>query len=512
METMETIISIRPIIAVLIATVASLLIMVTPKKPNLRETWSVLGAVGTFLTVLSMTPQILAGKVFEITPFVILPGISMKFRVDALGMIFGTIASFLWILVTFYNIGYMRSLKEHAQTRYYFCFAVAIVGAVGVAFSGNLFTLYFFYEVITIFTYPLVAHHQDEEAYEGARKYMVYLTGTAKSFLLPAVILTYVLAGTLDFAPSGITKGIFPATADPTLVTITYILFMAGFAKAAIMPFHNWLPSAMVAPTPVSALLHAVAVVKAGVFCTSRVMLSVFGVGLLNSLNLGIPTAYAASFTILAASIIALTKDDLKARLAYSTVSQLSYVILGVALLTPSAVTGGLIHIANHAFSKITLFMCAGSIYVALHTKKISEMGGIARQMPFTIAAFSIAAMSMIGVPLVCGFVTKWYIALGALQAHQSFFLIVLLASTILNTGYFFPVILKTIFGKPREGDPGALHGEGLHEAPAFMVIPLFLTAIGSIVMGLYPDYFMNIVKAVDPDYLLHIAKAVFRS
>lgn len=509
---METIISIRPVIAVLIATVASLLIMFTPKRPNLRETWSVLGAVATFLTVLSMTPAVLAGKAFEYTPFVILPGISMKFRVDALGMIFGTISSFLWILVTFYNIGYMRSLKEHAQTRYYFCFAVAIVGAVGVAFSGNLFTLYFFYEVITIFTYPLVGHHQDEEAYEGARKYIVYLTGTAKSFFLPAVILTYILAGTLDFAPSGITKGIFPPTANPVLVTITYILFMAGFAKAAMMPFHNWLPSAMVAPTPVSALLHAVAVVKAGVFCTSRVMLSVFGVGLLNSLNLGIPTAYAASFTILLASIIALTKDDLKARLAYSTVSQLSYIILGVALLTPNAVTGGLIHIANHAFSKITLFMCAGAIYVSLHTKKISEMGGIAKQMPFTIAAFSIASLSMIGVPLVCGFVTKWYLALGALQAHESIFLIVLLASTILNTGYFFPVIYKTIFDKPREGDPAALHEGQRHEAPAIMVIPLLLTALASILMGLYPDYFMNIVKAVDPDYLLNIAKAVFRS
>jgi multicomponent Na+:H+ antiporter subunit D len=512
METMETIISIRPVIAVLFATVASLLIMATPKKPNLRESWSVLGAIATFLTVLSMTPAVLAGKAFEYTPFVILPGISMKFRVDALGILFGTISSFLWILVTFYNIGYMRTLNEHAQTSYYFCFAVAIVGAVGVAFSGNVFTLYFFYEVITIFTYPLVAHHQDEEAYEGARKYMVYLTGTAKSFLLPAVILTYVLAGTLDFQPSGIVKGIFPATANPYLVTLTYILYMAGFAKAAIMPFHNWLPSAMVAPTPVSALLHAVAVVKAGVFCTSRVMLSVFGVKILNDLNLGIPTAYAASFTILLASIIALTKDDLKARLAYSTVSQLSYVILGVSLLTPNAVTGGLLHIANHAFSKITLFMCAGSIYVALHTKKISEMGGIARQMPFTIAAFSIASLSMIGVPLVCGFVTKWYIALGALQAHASVFLIVLLASTILNTGYFFPVILKTIFDKPREGDPAAHHGNAMHEAPMVMVVPLLLTSIFSIVMGLYPDYFMNIVKSMDPDYLLNIAKAVFRS
>jgi multicomponent Na+:H+ antiporter subunit D len=512
METVETIISAKPLIAVLIAAAASLLIMLTPKKPNLRETWSVLGAVATFLTVLSMTPAVLAGKAFEYTPFVILPGISLKFRVDALGLLFGTIASFLWILVTFYNIGYMRSLKEHAQTRYYFCFAVAIVGAVGVAFSGNLFSLYLFYEAITIFTYPLVAHHQDDEAYEGARKYMVYLTGTAKSFLLPAVVLTYVLAGTLDFAPSGITKGIFPETADPILVTITYILYIAGFAKAAIMPFHNWLPSAMVAPTPVSALLHAVAVVKAGVFCISRVMLSVFGVSLLDSLNLGIPTAYAASFTIIMASVIALTKDDLKARLAYSTVSQLSYVVLGVALLTPSGVTGGLIHIANHAFSKITLFMCAGAIYVSLRTKKISEMGGIARQMPFTIAAFSIAALSMIGVPLVCGFVSKWYIGIGTLQAHRSVFLIVLLTSTILNTGYFFPVILRAVFFKPKDCDPGAHHGNGLHEAPAFMVVPLFLTAVFSILMGIYPDYFMNIVSAMDPGYLTDMIKAVLLS
>jgi multicomponent Na+:H+ antiporter subunit D len=512
METMETIISLRPVIAVLFATIASFLIMFTPRKPNLRETWSVLGAVATFLTVLSMTPMVLAGKALEYTPFVILPGISMKFRVDALGILFGTISSFLWILVTFYNIGYMRTLNEHAQTRYYFCFAVAIVGAVGVAFSGNLFTLYFFYEIISIFTYPLVGHHQDEEAYEGARKYIVYLTGTAKSFFLPAIILTYILAGTLEFAPSGIVKGIFPATANPVLVTITYVLFMAGFAKAAMMPFHNWLPSAMVAPTPVSALLHAVAVVKAGVFCTSRVMLSVFGVATLNSLNLGIPTAYAASFTIIMASVIALTKDDLKARLAYSTVSQLSYIILGVALLTPSAVTGGLIHIANHAFSKITLFMCAGAIYVSLHTRSISEMSGIGRKMPFTMGAFGVASLSMIGVPLVCGFVTKWYLAIGALQSHHIFFLVVLLASTILNTGYFFPVVFKAFFGKPNDalvnGSPA--QGNSLQEAPAVMVVPLVITAIFSVLLGLYPDYFLNIVKAVDTKYLIHIAKVVF--
>jgi multicomponent Na+:H+ antiporter subunit D len=273
-------------------------------------------------------------------------------------------------------------------------------------------------------------------------------------------------------------------------------------AKAAIMPFHNWLPSAMVAPTPVSALLHAVAVVKAGVFCVSRVMLSVFGLEVLDRLFLGIPTAYAAGFTIVLASVIALTKDDLKARLAYSTVSQLSYVIIGVALLTPTAVTGGLLHIANHAFSKITLFMCAGAIYVALRTKKISEMGGIGRVMPFTLAAFGIASLSMIGVPLVCGFVSKWYMIRGAMEGHNTVFLLVFLVSTILNTGYFIPILTKAFFEPPGAALEHLHHGSGhtagrLHEAPVFMVVPLVLTAIASVIMGIYPDYFLNIVKAV---------------
>ena len=289
----------------------------------------------TFGTVLTFVPPVLNGQVLIYPLFMILPGIEVKFGADGLGLIFALVASFLWILATAYNIGYMRSLKEHAQTRYYFCFAVAIFGAVGVALAANVFTLYLFYEVITVFTYPLVAHHQDEEAYHGARKYLVYLMGTSKLFLLPAMILTYVLCGTLDFRLGDLARGIFPADADPTLVTITYALYVAGLAKAAIMPLHNWLPSAMVAPTPVSALLHAVAVVKAGVFSICRVLLSAFGVNLMDALGLGEATAVFAALTIVLASVIALTKDDLKARLAYSTVSQLSYVVLGVSMLTP---------------------------------------------------------------------------------------------------------------------------------------------------------------------------------
>jgi multicomponent Na+:H+ antiporter subunit D len=281
--------------------------------------------------------------------------------------------------------------------------------------------------------------------------------------------------------------------ANPGLVILTYVLFIAGLAKAAIMPFHNWLPSAMVAPTPVSALLHAVAVVKAGVFSVSRVILSIFGVETMDLLNLGLPTAYLVAFTILMASIIALSKDNLKAMLAYSTVGQLSYVIVGVAMLTPLAVSGGLIHIANHAFSKITLFFCAGAIYVAAHKKSISEMSGLGRAMPFTFGAFAIGSLSMIGMPGVAGFITKWYLLLGSMEAGQLGILMVLIASTLLNVGYFAPVAYKAFFGKPPEG----VTYDRIQEAPLTMLVPLLIAATISVIIGIFPDFMMSFVRAV---------------
>ncbi|MEW5773387.1 MAG: monovalent cation/H+ antiporter subunit D family protein [Thermodesulfobacteriota bacterium] len=488
---METTESLRLLVPLAATFAAPFGIWLARRDENRREAVSFAAAIVAFLGMLSLAPGVLSGEVPTLTLFTLLPGVTVKFCADGLTMVFGLLATFLWFWVTSYNIGYMRSLKEHAQTRYYFCFAVAIFGAVGVAMAANIFTLYLFYEIISVFTYPLVAHHQDDEAWEGARKYMVYLMGASKLFFLPAMALTYVLCGTLDFNLQDIVHGIFPADADPALVQLTYALYIAGLAKAALMPFHNWLPSAMVAPTPVSALLHAVAVVKAGVFSVSRVMLSGFGVDALHRLHLGIPTAYAAAFTIVAASLIALTKDDLKARLAYSTVSQLSYVIIGVAMLTPLAVQGGLMHIAHHGFSKITLFMGAGAIYVATHTKKISLMGGIGRRMPWTFGAFAIASLSMIGVPPVCGFVSKWYMVNGAVDIHQTILLCALLASTVLNAGYFTPVIIKAFFGKPAEG----VDLEHFSEAPMTMVAPLCLTAAVSVLLGLYPETFLNIVK-----------------
>ncbi len=490
---MHDIESARVLIPLLVPAAVALLIMGSGRWPNVREGWSVVGAAITFIAAMSMMPHVTGpmGGAYTLTLFEFFPGVAIKLRVDGMSLLFAGVSSFLWILAGFYCVGYMRGLNEHAQTRFYTCYAATIFGAVGVAFSGSVLTLYLFYEVVSICTYPLVMHHQDEAAYDGSRKYITYLMVTSKVLLLPAMVLIYVMTGTLDFA-TGTQAGIFPDTASRALVTVVYFLSVFGYAKAALMPFHNWLPSAMVAPTPVSALLHAVAVVKVGVFSVCRVMLYVFGVDLLKDYGLGLVTAYIAAFTVLAGSAIALTKDNLKARLAYSTISQLSYIVLGVALLTESGITGGLIHIPNHAFSKITLFFCAGAIMVAHKKTEISQLDGIGYRMPWTMAAFALASLSMIGVPPVAGFVTKWYLAVGTMQLHSVGLLTVLLASSLLNAGYFVPVVVRAFF--PKNGAAAEL---GYAEASPFMVVPLFCTAVLSVFFGFYPNLFLKLIEVV---------------
>ncbi len=487
-----TVSSAKLLIALLVPLLGTLGVMFMGKNENIREGISSLASIILFLLVASMIPAVLSGTTLTFHMFTILPGVTVTLRADAMSMIFALVASSLWTIAVFYSMGYMRAHKEHAQTRFNACFALAIFGAIGVAFSDNLFTLYLFYEIVSICTYPLVAHHQDAEGYNGARKYIIYLTTTAKAFLLPALILIYVLTGTLDFAPN-ISTGIFPPDVNKSLVIMLYIFCLFGFAKNGIMPFHHWLPGAMVAPTPVSALLHAVAVVKVGVFCTTRVMLYVFGVDTMHALNLGIPTAYFVGFTVIMASVLALSKNNLKERLAYSTISQLSYIIMGVALLTPAGIDGGLIHIVNHAFAKITLFFCAGAIYIAAHKKDISDMGGLGKTMPFTFGAFAIASLSMIGAPPVAGFVTKWSLLVGSIQAHQMGILLILIASTMLNVGYFAPITIKAFFGNRPEGETY----QGIKEAPLSMLIPILIACTISVLLGIFPNFMMQFVKAV---------------
>jgi multicomponent Na+:H+ antiporter subunit D len=495
---METIVSIKPLLAVLVSAVGALFIIFFGKKPNIRESWSLIAGVLKLVIVLSMIPAVVYDKtIISYSLFTILPGIEIGFRVDAFGLLFAMGASLLWIATSFYSIGYMRSTNEHSQTRYFACFAVSLSATIGVAFSANLFTMFLFYEILTIITYPLVAHKGTLEAKAGGRKYAIYLLGAAKAFLVAAIILTYNLTGTLEFSKTGI----FPAvvqSVNPELLYIIFVLFFFGFAKSAVMPFHSWLPAAMVAPTPVSALLHAVAVVKTGVFSVLRIILFVFGADLMMDIGVDVFVITFASFTIITASLLALSRDNLKARLAFSTISQLSYIILGAALLTPSAMVGGIIHITNHAFSKITLFFCAGSIYVSTYKTKVSQLNGIGKKMPWTMAAFAIATLSMIGIPPVSGFITKWYLVIGSLERHSLVVLTVLLVSSFLNAAYFVPILYRAFF---KEENSNSKHidssDDGSLKENPFLVVPLTLTAIISVVLGLYPDFIVQLAEMV---------------
>ena len=469
-----------PLLAVVAPALGALLIAWTgERRANLREFWSVSAGVVMFALVAGMIPEVLAGRTPECVLFRILPGIELAFRVDAFGLLFAAGASLLWILTSCYSIGYMRSLKEHSQTRYFACFALALSATVGVAFSANLFTVFLFYEALTLVTYPLVGHKETVEARAGARKYVIYLLGAAKLFLLAAIILTYNVAGTLEFRSGGILSA-EQAAAQPVLLFIIFALFLFGFAKNALMPLHSWLPAAMVAPTPVSALLHAVAVVKTGVFCTVRVVLFVFGPSTMRDIGADQLALVAASVTILVGSLLAMGQDNLKARLAFSTVSQLSYIILGVALLNQSGVLGGVAHITNHAVSKITLFFCAGSIYVSTHKTEISQMSGLAKRMPWTMAAFALASLSVVGIPLTSGFVSKWYLALGTVDGGRFVLLGVLLVSSFLNAIYLGSIVYKAYF---EEASPTS---EEVREAP-WIVAPLAVSAAASLILGLYP-------------------------
>ena len=464
--------------ALLLPLLGALAIALAGKLPNLREGITLATALVLFICVAQLLDPVLAGARPELTLIEPLPGLPVAFRVEPLGLIFALIASGLWIVNSIYSIGYMRGNQEQHQTRFYVCFALAIAGALAIAFAANLLSLFLFYEALTLITYPLVTHAGTDKARAGGRVYLAILMGTSVLFLLPAVIYTWHIAGTTDFRLGGI----LPAGMDKDSVAILLALFMFGIGKAALMPFHRWLPAAMVAPTPVSALLHAVAVVKAGVFSVIKVVVYIFGLDQLAGATDWLVAI--AGFTIIAASVVALSADNLKRRLAYSTISQLSYVTLAVAILAPLSVVGAALHIAAHAFGKITLFFAAGSIYTAAHKTEVSQLDGIGRRMPWTMTAFGIGALSMIGLPPAAGFVSKWYLVSGAMSQGQWFALAVVLASTLLNAAYFLPIVYRAFF-RPLSAEALA-HPHG--EAPLPIVIALSLTAAGTLALFFFPD------------------------
>jgi len=436
---------------------------------NVREAVTLTTAAALALTVWSLLPEVMAGGRPALTVAEVVPGVDIAFQIEPLGMLFALLASGLWIVNSLYSIGYMRGNGESHQTRFYTLFAVAIAATMGIALAGNLFTLFLYYEILTLSTYPLVAPKGDPATVRSARVYLAVLLTTSIGLLLPAVLWTYAVAGTGDFTPGGILEGRLQGPAIGVLLA----LFVFGIGKAAVMPVHRWLPAAMVAPTPVSALLHAVAVVKAGVFTVTKVIVYVFGVDFLFAQAEGGWLLYVAAFTIIAASVIALRQRNLKRMLAYSTISQLSYVVMAAAILKPLAEIGAMLHMVAHGFGKITLFFAAGAIYTAAHKTEIGELRGIGRRMPVTMTAFTIGALSMIGVPPTGGFVSKWYILAGAFEADNYVALLTIILSTLLNAAYFLPIVYRAWFMHEKE-DNASSHGE----APWPSVLALTVTAL----------------------------------
>ncbi len=485
-------------------------ILLTTNYPNLRDSISIITSLTLFYLVLSLYNQFIINLDSEVHWFPILSGLELAFKVEPIGLLFALLASFLWFVTTLYSIGYMRAHNEQNQTRFYAYFALAMACVMAIAFSKNLLTLFIFYEILTLSTYPLVTHSATEKAKQSGRIYLGILLSTSILFFLFAMISSWFIAKTLDFTAGGI----FTSNTSTHLLGILLLLFIFGIGKSALMPFHRWLPAAMVAPTPVSALLHAVAVVKAGVFTIIKICVYIFGIDTVKTLPSTQFLIYLAGFSILFASIVAMRQDNLKARLAYSTISQLGYITLGALLATSSAITASTMQIVMHAFGKITLFFCAGVILVAAHKSEISQMRGLGRQMPLTMIAFFIGSVSIIGLPPTGGSWSKWYLLLATIETEQMILMVILMLSSLLNIAYLLPIPIRAFFPEENNNKENISNGSQaintinhkIIEAPLLSLIAILITTLGCIILFVYPQALFNLVSSI-PLYTLNSVK-----
>jgi len=442
-----------------------------PARQRTRTIINLAGALAKLVLVGIMLERVARGEIYE-TRLELLPGLDFLLRVDALSLLFLTLSAFLWLLTTIYAISYFGRGKD--LSRFFGFFSLCVTATTGIALSGTLITFFIFYELLTLATWPLIVHRGTAGAVAAGRRYLAYTLG-GSAVLLVGIVWLESLTGPIEFAQPGQLAGIDPGT----LKTIFWLLIAGLGVKTAIVPLHGWLPAAMVAPAPVSALLHAVAVVKAGAFGVVRIIYDVYGSGLVHELAVGLPLAIIASFTILYGSMRALQEQDIKRRLAYSTVSQVSYIVLGASVLGPFATIGGLVHLVHQGLMKITLFFGAGALSERLHIHKVSELNGVGRVMPWTAAAFTTAALGMIGVPPLAGFISKWYLGVGAVQGGFGWVVPVLVGSSLLNAAYFLPLVYRLWFAPTPTGmAPG-------RERQLWLIAPMVITALAAILSGL---------------------------
>ncbi len=471
-----------PAAIVLSSLIPGLLIFVLDEERHiLRTTLNMAGALLKLALVGWLIRGVYAGRVFE-SRLTLAPGLDLVLSADALSVLFVTLSTVLWLVTTVYAIGYLE--RSPHRSRFFGFFSLCVTATVGLALAGNLMTFVIFYEALTLATYPLVAHRGTPDAAHGARVYLAYTLGGGVLLFAGAVWLQS-LAGPVVFTQGGMLSDL--ASEHSVELVAIFLLLLSGLGvKAALIPLHGWLPQAMVAPAPVSALLHAVAVVKAGAFGIVRVVYDVYGVVLANSLGLLAVLAVLASVTIMYGSLRALTQDGLKKRLAYSTVSQVSYIALGTSIFGPIATIGGVVHLVHQGIMKITLFFCAGNYAETLGVHRVSEMNGVGKRMPWTTLAFTVGALGMIGVPPVAGFVSKWYLGLGAAEAGSDWVLMLLVASSLLNAAYFFPILFRAWFKEPPVRWPGEHMTAGRLETAAPLLWPPVVTAVLALAAGLF--------------------------
>jgi multicomponent Na+:H+ antiporter subunit D len=469
------------------------------RMPDVRETLTLVACIGLCVITISMFMRVGAGDAPEMVVAQPMPGLEIAFRLEPLGALFAVMASVLWAVNSLFSIGYMRGAREANQTRFYMCFALAMLGVMGVAMAANLFTLFIFYEFLTLSTYPLVAHKGNEAARRAGRIYLGTLVGASVVLFLPGIIGVASVAGSTTFTPGGLLSG----TTSTVIANVLLLLLVFGAAKAALIPLHGWLPEAMVAPAPVSALLHAVAVVKAGVFTILKISAYIFGPELITALPAATWILWLAAATIVISSLVALSKDDLKARLAWSTVGQLSYITSAAMLPFASGLVAGGLHMVVHAAAKITLFMCAGAIYVATGAAKVSEMGGAGRRMPILFTFLFTASLSVIGLPPMGGMWSKFLLVDASFGSGEWLTATAIIVSSLLSVAYFFPVAFNALFAPAGVKGPEFTRPGG---APGAALTAAGVTAIGCLGLFVAAGFIADYLEPLGAFTLLEVA------
>lgn len=412
--------------------------------------------------------------------------LNFALKIDGMSIVFGGLVATLWPLATLYSFPYMEHENNgRVHENIFYMFYTATYGVtLGIAMSGNMLTMYCFYELLTLVTVPLVMHTLTREAVLASRKYFYYSLGGA-AFAFIGMIFLIIYGDSLDFIFGGVLNPLAVSDKKNLLLLVYVFTFMGFGVKAAVCPFNSWLPQAGVAPTPVTALLHAVAVVKSGAFAIMRITYYSFGADFVRGTWAQYLLLAIVIFTIIYGCSMAVKETHIKRRLAYSTISNLSYILFGVLIMTPLGLVGALSHMIFHGVMKICSFFCAGAMITQAHANYVYELNGMAKKMPKIFAIFTVSSFALMGVPGLCGFVSKWNLAAAAFDSGNPMAIVGvggLLISALLTAIYMLTIVIRAYF-PGNDFDYGTLH-EDIHDPDWRMILPLTLFVIAMVAFG----------------------------